>query len=424
MRRVLPGLLIATSACRIGFDPLAGERIITVTIEGEGAVASEPAGLACFGSCAARFDGVVALRSHPLDGWQLASWSPTCGDAPTCVLDDPAITAITVRFERAAITANRVFVTRAQMNGDLGGRAGADLLCRDTAVGAGVTGTFRAFLSTSSQAAIDVLVGSRGWVRLDGAPVFDTIADLTSGRHPFPIVLDENSLPYSERVWTGSNADGTAAGQMCNDWTASTGATGIQGFSSQVGADAIDDQGDVACDQLRSLYCFEVGRTLAPPAVARVPIGRYIFTTESAFSLGPNGLARADALCAHEAAAAGLPGEYTAMLATSTESIRDRLGDLSGPWRRPDDVIVAVDELGATGLLRVPFLVSAGGAAVIDQVFLGADDLISRGTQTCGDWEVTSGNARAGSNDNTDLAHMFTRTQPCSSARRLACLQR
>src|SRR5689334_19443588 len=69
--------------------------------------------------------------------------------------------------------------------------ASADGVCASRAVAKGLPGTFVAWLSTSTTDAIDRLAGSRGWVRVDGAPVADTAAEMIAGRIYNPINVDE-----------------------------------------------------------------------------------------------------------------------------------------------------------------------------------------------------------------------------------------
>src|SRR5690606_37464596 len=79
---------------------------------------------------------------------------------------------------------NVVFVTSTQQAaGSLGGLEGADALCRARAEAGGLPRpeSYVAWLSDDTVSAIDRLSGSRGWVRPDGRPFVDTLADLESG---------------------------------------------------------------------------------------------------------------------------------------------------------------------------------------------------------------------------------------------------
>ena len=58
------------------------------------------------------------------------------------------------------------------------------------------------------------------YVLVNGALVADHWADLVDGQLAAPIDVDEvGSRAYAAEVWTGTQADGTAATDTCADWT-------------------------------------------------------------------------------------------------------------------------------------------------------------------------------------------------------------
>lgn len=88
---------------------------------------------------------------------------------------------------------NIAFVTSTTYNGDLGGLAGADQKCQALAEAAGLpANVYKAWLSTSNENAKDRLGSARGWVRKDGKPFADTVADIVSGKIFHPLRIDEN----------------------------------------------------------------------------------------------------------------------------------------------------------------------------------------------------------------------------------------
>src|SRR5262249_21678466 len=117
----------------------------------------------------------------------------------------------------------------------LGGLAGADGLCATRAMAASLPGTYRAWLSTSTVNAKDRLAGARGWVRTDGLPFADTIADIVSGKILYPIRLDERGadLPTALGqvfVATGTDPDGTLSTTQvgtCDDFTTVNGSVAV-----------------------------------------------------------------------------------------------------------------------------------------------------------------------------------------------------
>ena len=111
---------------------------------------------------------------------------------------------------------------------------------------------------------------------------------------------------------------------------------------------------------------------------------------------------RADALCTSEATAAGLPGTYRALLATTGTTAASRFSTAGNPWARVDDVILAPT---AAGFLGTPFLgpprywqaalnVTAGGAYRQDRIWAGGATLGTSGTGTsCNGWSTVSATA-------------------------------
>lgn len=128
------------------------------------------------------------------------------------------------------------------------------------------------------------------------------------------------------------------------------------------------------------------------------------------------GRAMADAACVAEAGAAGLRGEFIALLGTSSSAGASRLAGASG-WvnLRGDRLVDAPDEW-ETGELRNPVRYQADGTDPGDVAFWrgGDPDL------TCSDWSSQVGNGAA--NFNRDgLAVNFTRA--CGQALRVLCVE-
>ena len=82
---------------------------------------------------------------------------------------------------------NIVFVTSIEYDGNLGGLGGADAACQSRAAFAGLPGTYVAWLSTPTVSAHSRIQG-RGWVRRDGRPFVDTIADLEQSKMLYPVL--------------------------------------------------------------------------------------------------------------------------------------------------------------------------------------------------------------------------------------------
>jgi len=114
------------------------------------------------------------------------------------------------------------------------GVAARDSICRKLAGDAGLPAadSFLAYLS----AAVSIDAGDRftidgPWRRVDHYPVAVDAAQLASGRLTGPISLDENGVPSSAQVWTGTGVDGFASGFTCDDWESGSG-VGSWGWAS------------------------------------------------------------------------------------------------------------------------------------------------------------------------------------------------
>ena len=151
-----------------------------------------------------------------------------------------------------------VFVTSMQVTGLVGGANGgglleADFVCIQVAGG----GSWRAWLSDTQTNAIDRVLGSGPWLRMDGQVAF-------TGRHDqpplVPLHLDEqgHDVGANVMVWTGTASDGTGvAGANCSDWN-SSGALGNPAVYGR--ADGLSEWSQfdsLSCDHLAHLYCFE-----------------------------------------------------------------------------------------------------------------------------------------------------------------------
>jgi len=174
----------------------------------------------------------------------------------------------------ASPVTKRVFLTSDWLyivNAPSGRRAFSSLqqahdICRDFANAAGLTstGTWRAWLSTSSVNAKDTIFGPAGdwgYKRLDNVPVAHYKEDLLDGSIENPICVYENGnsqCTVGSGVWTGTKRDGTSSTQTCNDWTSNSFEhMGMMGSST--GTNFVwTETGASSCNSGGRLYCFEV----------------------------------------------------------------------------------------------------------------------------------------------------------------------
>ncbi len=195
-----------------------------------------------------------AVQSSTVEGDTPAPGAPT----PTSETSTPTPEGAPATVEGGPADSFSFFVTSYQQLIDLAGDPdgfggdlrydgaatgleGADAICQELArrVGFGHR-TWRAFLSTSTENAID-RIGSGPWYDFNGALVANDLSGLTSGDRQaggccdegtydeLGILHDGNSDVNNDGqddddhdTMTASNADGTYAGFSCDDWTSTT----------------------------------------------------------------------------------------------------------------------------------------------------------------------------------------------------------
>jgi hypothetical protein len=167
-------------------------------------------------------------------------------------------------------TGKRVFLTSVAGPGALAawpgsggatGIAAGDAICRSRAQAAGLANaaTYKAWLSDATTSAIDHLASDGPWVRLDGARVAATKAELASGALFTSIALTElGEYRGNWRAWTGTGPRGRSSGDHCNGWTDESGSyRGSFGIAGSAGSDWTAYEGAFDCASGTSLYCFE-----------------------------------------------------------------------------------------------------------------------------------------------------------------------
>ncbi len=165
----------------------------------------------------------------------------------------------------------KVFVSSTLYNGDLGGLSGADAKCQSLAASAGLSGTYKAWLSDSNTNAKDRIPDNASYYLVDGVTkVADNKADLIDGNIDHEINKDELGNAQSWQTWTGTKSDGSKDTTHCNNWTA------VSGYSAKDGKPIYNDyrwtqHGSSSCNNGHALYCFQTS-TLSPcPPVLKAP---------------------------------------------------------------------------------------------------------------------------------------------------------
>jgi hypothetical protein len=289
---------------------------------------------------------------------------------------------------------NYVFVTStATAAGGFGGLAGADAICRQAALGAGLEDEYVAWLSTSTVDAIDRVGAARGWVRLDELPFTDTVADLVAGNIWYPPSIDDKraniiSVVATNTYWDGRNVDGAL---NCADWTDAQAMGSYATGYSRGTARAFTYRFEISrpCTDPMPIYCFGIGHqfAVAPPATTT---GKLLFVS-SPWAVG-GGTAAADAHCMQEATAAGRPGTFQAILSANTVPASSRFTATAGPVVRADGRLVAAT-VGALlqGQLELSPSLSIDGSLAATHAWAGArSPAMVENTSDCGGWTDNS----------------------------------
>jgi hypothetical protein len=143
------------------------------------------------------------------------------------------------------------FVTSADLDGALGGIAGADGVCQSLAAAAKLyqPESFKALITSFASGAnvIDRFVYDGAWYRRDGLPFAFNKAELVSGEVTLPLNVTESGayLGFSLAM-TGAREDGAAAGLDCSDWISAQSALATGGLVNFVGHHWLSNA-DVGC---------------------------------------------------------------------------------------------------------------------------------------------------------------------------------
>lgn len=161
--------------------------------------------------------------------------------------------------------AQRIFVTAAEYHGNYravfpsatSGTEAADMFCQLTAEGAGLTGSWRAWMSDTGSNAIDRIAGIGPWVNMMGETVFMNRAALTVSAPMNSMAYNELGESTSHYVWTGTSTGGVVSLNTCGDWGYGTGVYhGTYGIPGSVSS-AWTSYNVASCDTLNALLCFE-----------------------------------------------------------------------------------------------------------------------------------------------------------------------
>ena len=155
-------------------------------------------------------------------------------------------------------TQKRVFVTSTSYSGAIGSVSVADAQCHASAEAAGISGTFKAWISDASTNAYDRTGEVGPWYNTAGDVVFYDKSGLRGP--PSASILDEHGSLGStgNGPWTGSNEDGVSTGSDCEGWTNAGGdVTATLGSSLSLDRSWGGGSQSVACNAKAPILCFQ-----------------------------------------------------------------------------------------------------------------------------------------------------------------------
>lgn len=157
-----------------------------------------------------------------------------------------------------------VFATSLKWSGAMGGLAGMDAKCQQSAANIGLPGTWKAIASDSSVDARDRIPDTTYYL-LNGNVVANNKADLFDGSIQTAINVNEMGVKESDSpVWTGSDLAGNSYGSgdltlNCHNWGwVSDGYFGIVGSTGTNGIGWIENTVLQECKYSARIYCLRV----------------------------------------------------------------------------------------------------------------------------------------------------------------------
>jgi hypothetical protein len=161
----------------------------------------------------------------------------------------------------------RIFLLPRAGNGALGGTAGADLLCQNAALGAGLKRNYSAMISTTTRSVFSLIKDTGTPVSLYSSSLGAVLVSATWAQIwntqsiLAPIRYGPNGQSIEGEFFALSGtvpSTGTVNGANCSDWTVANPAIQVPGDSSQTDSKWINSlAGQDTCDSStpQGLYC-------------------------------------------------------------------------------------------------------------------------------------------------------------------------
>ena len=414
---------------------------VTKTGSGVGTVTSSPAGINCGATCTASFDtgASVTLQARTTNGANafFSGWTGDCasaGSSRDCTVSMTQSRTAGATF--SAMTNNVIFASSRTYAGapPIGSVAHADSECNVLATAAGInnaTGTgFIAFISSSTSNAFTRLgPTARGWVRMDGKPVFDSQAAIIAGQIWHPVNRNEfgEVVTSDYYVATGMNGNGTTAGSTCQDWTAGAGQLGAFGNVNN-GPGAWISENNFGCNSTLRLYCMGKTKTAVLTPTPFTGTAKYLFVSNA--TVAPNsvaGPAEFDAICNAEKPVGS--GTFKALVATTGIAASSLVSETT-------NYVTIQRLLIGTGAEITSASFFANGAGMWEhsdfsfpsgfaRVYTGSASPVSLGSAgtTCNDWGSTTGNGTYGLYQLPDSRWWNFNVQTCNLSAHVHCIE-
>jgi len=196
---------------------------VVTTGAGSGSITATIEGTPCDATCLRNLEigTLVHFTATAGPGSWFHGWLTGCDGRHACDIVATVDATITGDF---ANEPNRVFVSSTTHDGNFGGLAGGNAICQNLAMEAGLAGTYRILLTTTTTDWTTQIAGARGWIRVDDEPVGDT--QLVGDTGLYNIRLDEHGRDVGfSRYWT-MPATSLIGGTYCTNWTSNVGGSG------------------------------------------------------------------------------------------------------------------------------------------------------------------------------------------------------
>jgi hypothetical protein len=320
----------------------------------------------------------------------------------------------------------------------------ADSICQTEAEKAGLSGSFRAYLSVVGESdALCRLSGAGGlsadecgpeqllseldltapFLNMKGLPVAYGLEDIRRGiwRLPLGYTADGQQDSNPVNAWTGSLPDGSAGTYDCEHWSSAS-STSFGVATSSPTEETVDDDFSFSCDREAALLCFSTQNEAWPLSLRHERSGKLTYLVETEPNIV---LSQADEACAQSkpeetadvvAWFGGGGSDAVCRLLGRDGRIADNCGgeaiDWSvGPWVRADGYVVAeqLDDLRKG--LRAPIMLGADGTFVPPP----AIEIVRTDTFASGAAVVTPGQCVVGDRTETSASWTYATARSCAN---------